>query len=48
MGAIVGGIAEAYYGVPSIVSELNKYLPQEMIDIIYKFYAKYINFKNQE
>lgn len=42
MGAIVGGIAEAYYGVSiHIFIKIYRYLPNEMILIIDKFYEKY-------
>lgn len=44
MGAIVGGIAEAYYGIPiELTIKMISYLPEEMLDIICKFYDKYIN-----
>lgn len=41
---IAGGIAEAYYGdVPKeIRQEVYKRLPKEMLDIVAKFYEKYI------
>lgn len=43
MGAITGGIAEAYYEIPDkYILKLNKYLSEEMIDIICEFYKKYI------
>lgn len=42
MGAIAGGIAEAYYGIPiSYEVQLKNYLPKEMIKIIYEFKKKY-------
>ena len=42
IGAIVGGIAEAYYGVPNNLREKAiEYLPDEFIDIINRFEEKY-------
>ncbi len=38
MGAIAGGIAEAYYGVPKEIEEkVYEYLPDEFIEILRKF-----------
>ena len=44
MGAITGGIAEAYYGgVPEHISkEVLKRLPDEFIDVMLKFYQKFV------
>ena len=44
MGAITGGIAEAYYGgVPEhIRKEVVKRLPNEFIDVMQKFYQKFV------
>jgi ADP-ribosylglycohydrolase len=44
MGAITGGMAEAYYGeVPlHIKEEVFKRLPDEFIEIIRKFYSKFL------
>lgn len=44
MGAITGGIAEAYYGgVPGhIKKEVLKRLPNEFIDVMQKFYQKFV------
>lgn len=44
MGAIAGGIAEAYYGgVPGhIKKEVLKRLPNEFIDVMQKFYQKFV------
>ena len=44
MGAITGGIAEAYYGdVPEhIKKEVLKRLPNEFIDVMQKFYRKFV------
>lgn len=44
MGAITGGIAEAYYGsVPEhIKTEVLKRLPNEFIDVMQKFYRKFV------
>ena len=45
MGAITGGIAEAYYGgVPEhIRKEVLKRLPTEFIDVMQKFYQKFVD-----
>ena len=45
MGAITGGIAEAYYGgVPEhIRKEVLKRLPNEFIDVMQKFYQKFVD-----
>lgn len=45
MGAITGGIAEAYYGgVPEHISkEVLKRLPNEFIDVMQKFYQKFVD-----
>ena len=45
MGAITGGIAEAYYGdVPvHIRKEVLKRLPNDFIEVLQKFYCKYVN-----
>lgn len=46
LGAIVGGIAEAYYGVPSELREnAMSCIPDEMKDVINKFYVRYGNGK---
>jgi ADP-ribosylglycohydrolase len=38
IGAITGGIAAAYYGVPdSIIEDVKRFIPYEFIDIIEKF-----------
>lgn len=38
IGAITGGIAAAYYGVPdSIIEEVKRFIPFEFIDIVEKF-----------
>ena len=38
IGAITGGIAAAYYGIPnSIIEEVKKFIPFEFIDIVEKF-----------
>ena len=44
MGAITGGIAEAYYGgVPEhIREEVLKRLPDEFIEVMQKFYQKFV------
>ena len=44
MGAITGGIAEAYYGgVPEhIRKEVQKRLPNEFIDVMSRFYLKFV------
>ena len=44
MGAITGGIAEAYYGgVPEhIRKEVLKRLPNEFINVMQKFYQKFV------
>ena len=44
MGAITGGIAEAYYGgVPEhIRKEVVKRLPNEFIEVMQKFYQKFV------
>lgn len=44
MGAITGGIAEAYYGgVPGYIKkEVLKRLPNEFIDVMQKFYQKFV------
>lgn len=45
MGAIIGGIAETYYGgVPEHISkEVLKRLPNEFIDVMQKFYQKFVD-----
>ena len=45
MAAIAGGIAEAYYKeIPSyIVDEVQKRLPQEFIDVMQRFYEKFVD-----
>lgn len=47
MGAITGGIAEAYYKEipPYIIEETLKRLPSEFIDIMQRFYIKFMNGK---
>ena len=44
MGAITGGIAEAFYGeVPEhIRKEVVKRLPTEFIEIMQRFYQKFV------
>lgn len=44
MGSITGGIAEAFYGgVPEhIRKEVLKRLPDEFIDVMRKFYQKFV------
>lgn len=44
MDAITGGIAEAFYGgVPEhIRKEVVKRLPNEFIDVMQKFYQKFV------
>ena len=38
IGAITGGIASAYYGIPdSIIEEVKRFIPFEFIDIVEKF-----------
>lgn len=48
MGAIIGGIAEAYYGgVPEHISkEVLKRLPNEFIDVMSRFYQKFMKNSN--
>ena len=48
MGAITGGIAEAYYGgVPEHISkEVLKRLPNEFIDVMSRFYQKFMKNSN--
>lgn len=42
--AIVGGMAEAYYGVPNEIKDMGlSYLPHSFIEIINKFYKTYVN-----
>ena len=45
MAAIAGGIAEAYYKeIPSyIVDEVQKRLPQEFIEVMQRFYEKFVD-----
>lgn len=45
MGAITGGIAEAYYGgVPEYIKiEVLKRLPNEFIEVMQKFYQKFVD-----
>ena len=44
MGAITGGIAEAFYGgVPEYIrKEVRKRLPNEFIDVMQRFYQKFV------
>ena len=44
MGAITGGIAEAFYGgVPEYIrKEVQKRLPNEFIDVMQRFYQKFV------
>lgn len=43
LGAIVGSMAEALYGVPGdIWEEASAYLPSEMIDVVDKFYRRFV------
>ena len=50
MGAITGGIAEAYYGgVPEhIRKEVLKRLPNEFIDVMSRFYQKFVEKNTKE
>ena len=45
MAAIAGGIAEAYYQEipPYIVEEVQKRLPQEFIEVMQRFYEKFVD-----
>lgn len=44
IACIVGGWAEAYFGVPEIlVKQANRYLPADMKRVISRFYAHYMN-----
>lgn len=44
IASIVGGWAEAYFGVPEIlVKQANRYLPADMKRVISRFYAHYMN-----
>ena len=45
MGAITGGIAEAFYKeMPSYIKEeVLKRLPDEFIDIMKRFHGRYVN-----
>jgi len=44
MGAIAGGIAEAYYGVPKEIKEkVLSYLPNEFLEIFERFQKRYKN-----
>lgn len=45
LGCITGGIAEAYYkDIPSnIVTEVEKRLPNDLLDVVNEFRAKYFN-----
>ncbi len=46
LGAIVGSIAEAIWGIPTeIQMKALEYLPKEMRSVIHQFYSKYINDK---
>ena len=46
LAAVVGGLAEAYYGVPDALrAKAMSYLPGEMADVINKFYKRYGNEK---
>ena len=39
---IAGGIAEAFYGVPDhVMAETRRRLPQEMLEVMDRFYARY-------
>lgn len=41
IACIVGGISEAYYGIPEeIKTEVQEYIPEYMKDILIKFYSK--------
>ena len=43
LGAIVGGMAEALYGIPTpIKNQALEYLPAEMRKVLVKFYNRYI------
>ena len=45
MGAIVGSLAGAYYGIPTDLREKAlTYLPNEMLDVIFTFEKKYCDF----
>ena len=42
IGAIIGGLAEAYYGIPeNIKKKAKEYLPEDLIQIIDEFEKKY-------
>ncbi len=44
LGAIVGSIAEAIWGIPTVIQlKALEYLPKEMRGVILQFYSKYIN-----
>lgn len=44
MGAIVGSLAEAYFGIPEWMKEKAlSYLPQEMIDVVLRFRMEFVN-----
>ena len=44
MGAIVGSLAEAYFGIPEWMKEKAlSYLPQEMIDVVSRFRMEFVN-----
>ena len=51
IAAITGSIAEAYYGIDdNLIKEVEKYLPEYIINIVNEFYSKIKNikpFKNQ-
>ncbi len=42
IAAIVGSLAEAYYGIPSwIIGEIMKRLPSDMLDVVFRFSATF-------
>lgn len=44
MGAIVGSLAEPYYGIPEWMKEKAlSYLPQDMIDVVSRFRDRFVN-----
>ena len=44
MGAIVGSLAEAYFGIPEWMKEKAlSYIPQEMIDVVSRFRMEFVN-----
>ena len=44
LGAIVGSIAEAIWGVPfDLAQKASEYLPDDMMDVVWRFYNKHQN-----